>query len=206
MVKKTIPVNFLSVDEKYCNINIEIPDKNIIDLEDSFEIIFRNSLVSKNFSYICGSIKLPRTKKISCYYETGKFTLLDKGIYEFDSLSSLGDNNDFLYTNFYKQSFEFYGYDDKIMNYKSNYYYISGENSKIVLKYIPQFKTIFQKIPNIYPNLNIDIKLSDCDYIKYSKNDYLINCNIKNNELEYFKYYEKEIIEEPILYSKFCGK
>ena len=46
--------------------------------------------------------------------------------------------------------------------------------------------------------------MSDCHYLKYN-NDYLIYCNIKSNELEYFNYYEEGISEIPMVYTKFCG-
>ena len=202
--KKNIFINFLSINEKDCSINIEISDNDLINMEDSFEIIFNNSLTSKDFIYQCGSISLPRTKKLACYYEARKYEILEKGSYQFYSLNNLGNKNNFYDVNFYKQSFFFSGR-GIISNFNNNnQYYISGENSKIILKFQPKIESEIDILPEIYANSSISTPLSDCQYFKFN-NDYLIYCNIKNNELEYFNYYEDGISEIPMVYSKFCG-
>ena len=173
-------------------------------MKDSFKITFHNSLTSKDLIYQCGSIALPSEKKFACYYETKKFEILEKGSYQFYSLNSLGNKNNFYDLNFYKQSFIFSGDDDKIMNFKDSHYYISGDNSKIILKFKPKIEKENPFLPEIYANSSIDTPLSDCHYFKYN-NDYLIYCNIKSNELEYFNYYEEIISEIPMVYTKFCG-
>ena len=202
--KKNINVKFLSINEQDCSINIEISDNDLINMEDSFEITFHNSLTSKDFIYQCGSITLPKTKKLACYYEARKFEILEKGSYQFYGINSLGNKNDFFDFNFYKQSIFFSGYADKIMNFRDNRYYISGEGSTIILRFRPQFENENQILPEIYANSSINTPLSDCHYLKYN-NDYLIYCNIKSNELEYFNYYEEGIGEIPMVYTKFCG-
>ena len=202
-IKKDISVKFLSINEQDCSINLEISDDDLIKMEDSFEITFHNSFTSNNLIFQCGSIALPRTKKLSCYYEKRKFDILEKGLYQFYKLNSLGNKNDFFGINFDMNNFKFFS-EDKIMNFNDNHYYISGERSKIIFRYKSKIENDIQLLPDIFPNSSISTPLSDCQYFDYNS-DFFIYCNIKNNELEYFQYYEEGISETPMVYSKFCG-
>ena len=203
-IKKSIPLNFMNINGDNCKINIEISEDALKDMEDSFKIVFKNDKTSKNFIYICGSTSLPEKKIFACYYESKKFEVLEKGYYKFFSLDSLGDTNEFLYSSFSGKGFEFSG-KNYITSYANNYYYISGEKSKIILSFIPDLENFNMNLPSIYANSNFDSPLENCGHYKIGSR-YIIYCTINVNELEYFKYYENGIIEMPLFYSKYCGE
>lgn len=57
----------------------------------------------------------------------------------------------------------------------------------------------------IYPNKNVEKPLSDCGYLEFQDNTY-IYCNIKNNEIDYFKNDDSFNIEDNTLYyNTDCG-
>ena len=204
--QKDIIINFNSINEE-CNIDIQTQNNNLNDLENSFEIIFKNTLISSYFYYQCGINISPLTKKqeINCFFEVNKLYYLEAGTYKFEDCKGIHDNsNIFIYDTFKDKYFHFNNIEDsitKVMNMKD--IYISSSDSKIILKYNTQHSDK-RLMPLIYPNKYTSNYLSDCERLEFLNNNYIL-CKIKKEEINEFQTHYINLNQNSFFYNSKCG-
>ena len=170
--------------------------------DKSFELRFQNVKDSDlQFYYQCNSAPLKNKNEGICNYDF--YALVDsKGYYKYSDYNPINNNNKFNldFSSLPGNQFYYYGTDLIGRIYDSNYY-ISEEGSGVLLIYMPS--TNEKSISKIYPNEKITTALSDCKFIDIEivKDNYLIYCKIKQNEINYFEY-DNNL---PLAYDILCG-
>ena len=205
IIPKEIPVSLVSLNEE-CDLTVKTTS-SYDDWENTLDINFRHEQKPKDFNYQCGTNDiLQKGTVLKCYYDYLNFYAY-KGFYEFKGSQSLGTENKFILDNtFSGKKFQFSGL-DYITCVLSEYLYVSEEGSKILFLYSPE-EGDDSVLPQIYANKNALSKpLSDChkaplppydEYISY------IYCNIKADEVDYFKD-SKHQDDSPMVYDVLCG-
>ena len=195
-----IPVTFRSIDEM-CDLKVYTSlskDK----WKNTLDITFLHSNGLNTFNYQCGKIDILKNKEIKCYFEYNNYLTSYKGTYNIIEAKSLGTDNNFILDESVNKTFlNFYGLDISIEAY-DYFYVISEKGNRITLFY--DGGDLNSVIPPIYPNSDIDTPLSDCKRI----NDLnYIYCDIKKDELKYFKYItDMEDDDNSLLvYDLLCG-
>ena len=190
-----IPVSLKNMDT-LCYFDIVSPSSK--DLwKNTLDIRFKHSNVERNFDYQCGKKDIINTGKIiKCYYEIKNYHS-NKGIYEFNNAQSLGIENKFIIDDSFKIKFQFWGF-DTIDFYNINLYFISEEGSRMTFYYESDDESL---LPPIYANKGSSTPLSDCHRINGLP---LVYCEIKKNELSYFKYYNQQP-RTPMVHNILCG-
>ena len=187
-----------------CKFKFDIDENN--SEEDYFEMTFIGVDSAKdNFYYQCSVPKIKDKNEGICTYQVDSL-FNPKGYYKFKDYQSLKKNNvfNFEFSGFQQNQIYFYGI-DYIDSIFSSDLYISEKGSKILL-YFEAGSEDERFISNIYPNINSKQSLSDCvDLELYRIGLYfsLILCDIKNNELEYFK---SSSNNQSLVYDIFCGE
>ena len=204
IIPEEIPVSFVSLDEE-CNLELKTTS-SYDKWENTLDIDFKHEKESKNFNFQCSAVNFPNQgTQLKCYYEYFNFYSY-KGIYKYQSSQSLGTENKFILDDtFNEKKFEFWGL-DYITFVDSDYLYISEEGSKILFLYTADGgdESI---LPNIYANSNSPKPLSDCHKAQLPsyKGDFsYIYCNIKENEVDYFKDLSHQD-DNPMVYDILCG-
>ena len=188
-----------------CDVKINIEDNEKKNLDESFEIIYKNSITSSLFYYQCGILSVPITKEkqINCYYDLNQFKLLEEGTYNYVVSKGLGKMN--IYLNSYSKTFIYNNENIEIENFfQSEKTYISSSQSKIILKDISKNKNFNRKIvPSLFfSNEFKEFNQNNCEYLEFLDN-YYIYCNISNQELDYLN--NLQIKDNSIFYNKLCG-
>ena len=201
-----IPVSFSSIDEE-CFLKVATTS-SYDKWENSLDLNFKHSEVSRDFNFQCSTISLPqKQKKLSCYFDIFNY-LKNKGVYEFKSSKSLGTENKFILDDtFQGQQFTFWGYDSIYPLFYSitgtQYFYVSEEGSRIIFYYTANGgdESI---LPPIYPNINSEKPLNDCHYTPINNSEFnILYCDIKKDEIDYFE--DKVVSDSPVIYDTWCG-
>ena len=199
--KRNISVSYFDID-KECFLFVNTTS-NISDWVNSLDIRFRNEENSKDFNYQCSKINIKgKGDVIKCYYDFWNYFSY-RGIYTFQDSKSLGDENLFILDEEFKQKkFDFFGY-NSIYTEISEYYFISGEGSRILMAFSPSRTNEEIKLTNIYANSENDKPLKNCHIIEGHPYMY---CDITKEELDYFEYYtKKNETDKDIVYDVLCG-
>ena len=193
----TIPVKLNSFDGE-CTMNVSSTRSDY--WENTLDIGFLNSQTNKLFPFQCSMVSLVDGKKTSCYFEYYNFFTY-KGKYEYFYHMPLGGENDFTLDSSFIKEFNFLGIDQYDYIY-SNFLFVSQEGSKILLLYTNNGGDD-RFISPIYPNKNSTTSLSSCEYINLGGIE-LVNCNIKQNEVDYFDSVN-ELSYTPLVNTILCG-
>lgn len=205
---KDISVNLLNtVENSECFINFNI-DSSKEEIHNNFELVFKNKKNNDKIYYYCGGVPLISQTSHICLNDLNYS--LSEGVYELYNFSSLGKENYFAINN---AQFNFYLKRDSFFTLrleKSQKFYVSEDRSKILLISPLCDECIFKS--NIYPNLKASKPFEDCkqinfnDFYFYGWKHYLVSCNIKKNELNYFDYSYKNGNNSLMSYDRFCGR
>ena len=174
------------------------------DNEESFEMNFKSVDSDSDFYYQCNKAPLKNKNEGICNLDWQSLYYNKKGYYKYINYQSLNKNNKFNldFSSLQNNQFYFYGADFINKIYKTSEYYVSEEDSGILLIYHPgsEEPSSFSKI---YPNKNVETSLSDCKYIdiEITKDYFLIHCRIKKSEIKYFI----NNIDLPLAYDVLCG-
>jgi hypothetical protein len=206
--KKHISVNFVEQDE-ICRIQVKT-NSNTSDLVNTLEIRFRNEERLNDYTYHCNKVILKtKGEVVICYYERWNFFAY-KGIYKFHSFSSLGDENEFVLDEGFKNmQFNNLGYDE-IFSEIYEYYFISDEGSRILMYYYPNREDEEKILPTIYADFDLVNPLSNCHIIKGMSDDFsYVYCDITREELNYFQDFsweEKDRDDIDLAYPILCDE
>ena len=209
---KEISVNLDSIVEKtncYINYTMDSYDE---DLENNFELIFKNNINEDKMHYFCGIVHLMNKPSRICLSNINN--IASYGTYELYQYSSLGNENKIkLINNKFKINIptEFL---ITILYSNNKKLYVSEIGSKILIMSYNCDECVFKC--NIYPNINSK-HFEDCRQINFNNlenknnlyNDriYLVSCTIRENEIGYFNYSynNNNNNDSKIIYDNICG-
>ena len=206
--KKHISVNFVGQDGM-CRIQVKT-NSNTSDWVNTLEIRFRNEERLNDYIYHCNKVILKtKGEVVICYYERWNFFAY-KGIYKFHSFSSLGDENEFVLDEGFKNmQFNNLGYDE-IFSEIYEYYFISDEGSRILMYYYPNREDEEKILPTIYADFDLVNPLSNCHIIKGMSDGFsYVYCDITKEELNYFQDFsweEKDRDDIDLAYPILCDE
>ena len=98
------------------------------------------------------------------------------------------------------KQFYYYQY-DTVQSFVSENFYVSEEGSRILLLYFNN--TLDYKIPNIYPNINNNNKIQNCEVLNFIDYNF-IGCTLRENELQNFDNNNNE--ENDLVHDILCGQ
>ena len=209
---KEIFVNLANIIEKtncYINFTLDSYDK---ELENNFELIFKNNKNNDKIYYYCGIVPLINNSSPICLNNMYS-SIVSSGIYELYEYSSLGNESRFIInSNKLKINISTDVF-NTILNTHNKKFYISGNGSKILIMSYDCDECVFKY--NIYPN-SYSNAFEDCQQINfnnleseqsyYQKKFYLVSCTIREKEIEYFNYsYIDSSNDIKMLYDNSCG-
>ena len=204
--KKYISINFVK-QNAMCQIEVKT-NSNTSDWVNTLEIRFRNEERLNDYTYHCNKVILKtKGEVIICYNERWNLYTY-KGIYKFHSFSSLGDENEFVLDERFKNmQFTNLGLDE-IYSEINEYYFISDEGSRILMHYYPNREDEEKILPTIYADWDLENPLSNCNFIKdiYDGFSY-VYCDITKEELNYFQDFsweEEDRYDIELAYSILC--
>ena len=182
------------------------------ELENNFELIFKNNKNTDKIYYYCGIVHLINNSSPICLNNMQNSNI-SVGTYELYKYSSLGKetkfkiNNNKLKINLSSDIFI------TILYLDNKKFYISETGSKILIMSYNCDECVFKY--NIYPNSysnafedcqQINFNNLESDNIYYHKNFYLVSCTIKEKEIGYFNYsYIDNNQDSNLLYDNSCG-
>ena len=191
---KEISINLESIVENTnCYINFTM-DSDDGDLENNFEVIFKNNRNEDKLYYYCGIVPLMNKSSHICLLDLAH--LGDFGNYELYDYSSLEKENKIKLIN-NKFTIDLSEHFTTILNSISQKqrFYISENGSKILFISYNCDECVLNR--KIYPNIDSN-PFEDCQQINfnniessnpfYSVKFYLVSCTIRENELGYFNY------------------
>ena len=192
---KEISINFNEIDE-YCRLKFTASS----EIDSSFEMYFKNK--DKEFYYQCGS-SYQNSQEGICSYHTN-YLNNTKGLYKYMEHSTLLNNDTYnLDFSSIKNEFYYYGLDiiDTLFSFTC-INYISEDKNQITL-----FAFLYQQsdkifVNSIYPNKKSTTPLSCKEVFIENQHVYMITCDIKQDEFQYFK----EFNNLPLSYNNLCGK
>ena len=197
-----INVSYKSLN-RYCDLKVTT-DSSYNNWKNTLDVQFKDEKESE-FNFQCGSTNIPlQGKKLTCYFDYYYFFNL-KGVFQFKGYKSLGIDNEFVLDDSFKgKSFTFWG-EDSIgpLLTDNQYYYVSEEGSRIIFDYEP-LGVDDGTISPIFPNINIDKALSECNRIQFGGLT-LIYCDIKNEEIDYFEDLSQQSEDSDLVYYIDCG-
>ena len=173
------------------------------DWKNSLELNF-NSSDGSTFNYQCSVFSSNiHGNKLNCYYENWDL-YNPKGIYNLNSIMSLGKENEFIINDSQISQFTFYGYEYLLPLFENiQYFYVSEKGSKLIIHNDPDYE-IDEKVPNIFPSNQSKEHLSNCKKEKYYSRGGLYNliiCELTENEILKFNKDTKVEID----YNYYCG-
>ena len=207
---KEISVKLVNIVEKaICYINFTL-DSYDEDLENNFELVFKNNKNEDKIYYYCGIVPLMNKTSHVCLNDMSKPLL---GTYELYNYSSLGKENKFKIIN---NKFKIRLSEETfitILFSNNKKLYVSEIGSKILLMSFNCDECKFKY--NIYPTLYLN-RFKECEQINFnnlesknsyfSKKFYLVSCSIQENEIEYFKYSYKNNSDSKMGFDMTCGR
>lgn len=185
-----------------CRLYIKTNSKTS-DWVNTLDIRFRNEEKSKDYDYQCSVLKtLGKEDRITCFYEKYNYFSY-RGIYALKDSQSLGDENEFILDEKFKNlKFNFLGLDELYTEFYE-YYFISDKGSRILMAYYPNREIEEKKLPTIYADWDLKHTLSNCHFIKSFSDDYsYAYCDITKEELNYFEEFSLDNREDMDLVTK----
>ena len=178
--------------------------KNTVEFNFESEDTKDNSL----FNFQCGVSTFSKFNSIiNCYFENLYYSR-PKQMFKYKGYQSLGKNNKFILDSTTPiKDFTFYGNYTIFPKYAENQdFFVSEEGSKILF-YFDDADIKKDYLPPIYANEDNTVPLSDCKktilYNEKAENHNLVICNLKANEIDYFKGYPD--VKKNLVYDIFCG-
>ena len=177
------------------------------DIKNSFEIIFKSNKSNDTLYYQCSFVKLYNLTHDICF-KRSSYDI--KGNYEIFKYNSLGIENKFNLGN--SITIKYYGNDTFYLFFHKVKFYVSESGSKIV--FYSRDCVDCQFFSNIYPNSKSETTLEDCHQLEVKNIDYflqnypnyyIVYCNIKEKELDYFNYSYSIFSTPKMAYDNNCG-